>query len=41
MTAQVFTPELLSEPERYRAKTLPSMGQLPRAGEGGEQISFM
>ncbi len=40
MTAEILTPGMLSDPDRYRAKTIPSMGQLPRAGEGGEQISF-
>ncbi|MGN0470292.1 MAG: DNA gyrase subunit A [Acutalibacteraceae bacterium] len=40
MSACVYEESMLSKPERYRAKTIPSAGQLPRADEVGEQITF-
>ncbi len=40
ISAEIYEEGMLSDPERYRAKTLPSQGQLPRSDEGGEQISF-
>lgn len=40
ISAEIYEDGMLSDPERYRAKTLPSQGQLPRSDEGGEQISF-
>lgn len=40
ISADIYEEGMLSDPERYRAKTLPSQGQLPRSDEGGEQISF-
>lgn len=40
MSACLYEESMLSKPERYRAKTIPSAGQLPRADEVGEQITF-
>ncbi|MGN1457158.1 MAG: DNA gyrase subunit A [Acutalibacteraceae bacterium] len=40
MSACIYEDSMLSKPERYRAKTIPSAGQLPRADEVGEQITF-
>ncbi|MEE3402917.1 MAG: DNA topoisomerase (ATP-hydrolyzing) subunit A [Acutalibacteraceae bacterium] len=40
ISAEVYTEGHFRKPERYRAKNLPSMGQLPDASEAGEQISF-
>ncbi len=40
ISAEIYEDGMLSDPERYRAKTLPSQGQLPRSDESGEQISF-
>ena len=40
ISAEIYEEGMFSDPERYRAKTLPSQGQLPRSDEGGEQISF-
>ena len=40
MTACVYNDGMLSNPERYRSKTIPAAGQLPRADEIGEQITF-
>lgn len=40
MSACVYEDSMLSKPERYRAKTIPSAGQLPRGDEIGEQITF-
>ena len=40
MTAEVYKEGMLSNPDRYRAKTIPSMGQLPRGDESGEQMKF-
>ncbi|MDD6489700.1 MAG: DNA topoisomerase (ATP-hydrolyzing) subunit A [Clostridia bacterium] len=40
MSACVYEDSMLSKPERYRAKTIPSSGQLPRGDEVGEQITF-
>ena len=39
ISARLLTDGVLSDPERYRAKSLPSMGQFPRSKEG-EQMSF-
>ena len=40
ISAEIYEDGMLSDPERYRAKTLPSQGQLTRSDESGEQISF-
>ncbi len=40
ISAAVYEEGMLKTPEHYRAKTIPSMGQLPRTDETGEQISF-
>lgn len=40
ISAAVYTEGMLKNPDRYRSRTLPTMGQLPRADETGEQISF-
>ncbi len=40
ISAEIYEDGMLSDPERYRAKTLPSQGQLPHSDESGEQISF-
>lgn len=40
MSVCVFENSMLSNPERYRAKTLPASGQLPRTDEKGEQMTF-
>ena len=40
ISAVVYKEGMLSDPERYRAKNLPSAGQLPRTNENGEQITF-
>ncbi len=41
LSAQLYQENMLSNPERYRTKTLPSTGQLPRGDESGEQMSFV
>ncbi len=38
MSACVYEENMLSKPERYRSKGLPSAGQLPRGDEEGEQL---
>lgn len=40
ISASVFSEGMLASPERYRVKTIPATGQLPRTDETGEQISF-
>ncbi len=40
LSAQILKENQLSNPDRYRAKTIPSMGQLPRGEDSGEQITF-
>ena len=40
ISAEVYEEGMLSNSERYRSKTFPTMGQLPKAGDAGEQISF-
>ena len=40
MTAEVYKEGMLANPDRYRAKTIPSMGQLPRGDESGEQMKL-
>ena len=40
MTAEVYKEGMFSNPDRYRVKTIPSMGQLPRGDESGEQMKF-
>ena len=40
MSAEVYREGMLGVPDRYRAKTIPAMGQLPRTDETGEQMSF-
>ena len=40
MTAEVYKEGTMSNPDRYRAKTIPSMGQLPRGDESGEQMKL-
>ena len=40
MSACVYEEGMLSNPERYRMKTYPAMGQLPRTDETGEQMTF-
>lgn len=40
ISAEVYEEGMLSSSERYRSKTFPTMGQLPKAGDAGEQISF-
>ncbi len=40
ISAEVYREDMFKNPDRYRAKTLPSMGQLPRSEDTGEQISF-
>lgn len=39
ISAKVLTENTLSDPERYRAKTIPNMGQPPKSGED-EQMTF-
>ena len=39
ISAKLLTDGMVSDPERYRAKALPSAGQLPKSSEG-EQMSF-
>ncbi len=39
ISAKVLTEGMISDPERYRGKTLPNMGQFPKKPEG-EQMSF-
>lgn len=39
ISAKILTEGTLTDPERYRAKTLPSMGQLPKSSEA-EQMHF-
>ena len=39
ISAQILTADILRDPERYRAKNIPSMGQLPK-GEQGEQLTL-
>ncbi len=38
ISAQLFKEGMLIDPERYRAKNIPSMGQIPKSAE--EQITF-
>ncbi len=40
ISAAIYKEGMLSDPDRYRVKTIPSTGQLPRSDEGGEQITF-
>ncbi len=40
MTAEVYKEGMLANPDRYRAKTIPSMGQLPKGDEAGEQMKL-
>ena len=40
MTAEVYKEGMLKNPDRYRAKSVPSSGQLPRGDEEGEQMTF-
>lgn len=40
MSACVYQENMLAKPDRYRAKALPSAGQLPRGDEDSEQMSF-
>ncbi len=40
MTAEVYHEGMMANPDRYRAKTIPSMGQLPRGDESGEQMKL-
>lgn len=40
ISAAIYNEGMMSAPERYRAKNLPSAGQLPRTNENGEQITF-
>ena len=39
VSARLLSEGIISDPERYRAKTLPSAGQLPKSSEA-EQMSF-
>lgn len=39
ISAQILTEGMFADPDRYRAKTIPSMGQLPKSDES-EQITF-
>ncbi len=39
ISARIFTDGVISDPERYRAKVLPSAGQLPKSSEA-EQMTF-
>ena len=39
-TVRPFTEELVANPHRYRTKTLPAAGQLPRPEDRGEQLTF-
>ncbi len=39
LSASILREGMISDPERYRAKTIPSMGQMPKSGEK-DQISF-
>lgn len=39
ISAKVLTEGILSDPERYRAKTIPTMGQLPKSSDN-EQMMF-
>ena len=40
LSAEKYEDGTLADPERYRAKTIPSAGQLPRTNENGEQMTF-
>lgn len=40
LSATVYQEGTFQKPDRYRAKNLPSMGQLPSAEESGEQMTF-
>ncbi len=40
ISAEVFENTMLTNPDRYRAKTIPSSGLVPRADELGEQMMF-
>ncbi len=40
VSAEVYEESMLANPDRYRAKTIPASGQLPRPDESGEQITF-
>ena len=40
ISACIFEESMLSNPERYRTKTIPASGQLPRTDETGEQMTF-
>ncbi len=40
MTADVYKEGMLRNPDRYRAKSVPSAGQFPRGDEDGEQMKF-
>ena len=40
MTAEVYQEGMLANPDRYRVKSIPSMGQLPRGDESGEQMKL-
>ena len=40
ISAEIYEEGMLSAPDRYRTKTIPSAGQLPRTDENGEQITF-
>ena len=40
LSAALYEEGLLKNPERYRVKTIPAMGQLPRTDETGEQMTF-
>ena len=39
ISAQILTEGMFADPDRYRAKNIPSMGQLPKSDES-EQITF-
>ena len=40
MSVNIYKDGMLKNPERYRAKSIPSAGQLPRGDEDGEQMTF-
>ena len=39
-SAKVFCEGMLSNPHRFRPKSLPSQGQFPRGEEEGEQLTL-
>ncbi|MBE6792711.1 MAG: topoisomerase IV, partial [Ruminococcaceae bacterium] len=40
VSAELFTPDMVANPNRYRTKTLPAAGAMPTAADFGEQLTL-